>query len=138
MISLATAAPAVGAAFLASLVEVVEALTIVLAAGTLRGWRPAISGTTAGLVVLAAVVVVLGPLLGQAPLHALQLGIGVLLVLLGSSSLRKAVLRAAGIIPPRDENVRFAAEIGKLNNVKTSSRGRFDWFGATMAFKAGN
>ena len=35
------AAPAVGSAFLASLVEVVEAFTIVLAVGSLRGWRPA-------------------------------------------------------------------------------------------------
>ena len=47
MISLIIAGPAIGAAFLASLVEVVEAFTIVLAAGTLRGWRPAITGTGA-------------------------------------------------------------------------------------------
>ena len=32
------------AAFLASLVEFVEALTIVLAVGTTRGWRPRSSG----------------------------------------------------------------------------------------------
>ena len=58
-----TAAPAVTAAFLASVVEVVEAFTIVLAVGTLRGWRPAASGTGAALVVLAGVVLTLGPLL---------------------------------------------------------------------------
>ena len=52
MISLTTAAPAVGAAFVASLVEVVEAFTIVLAAGTLRGWRGAVAGTAAGLAAL--------------------------------------------------------------------------------------
>src|SRR5467141_5227986 len=52
MISFATAAPAVSAAFLASLVEVVEAFTIVLATGTLRGWRAAIAGTAAALAVL--------------------------------------------------------------------------------------
>ena len=33
--------PAMTAAFLASLVEAVEALTIVLAVATVRGWRPA-------------------------------------------------------------------------------------------------
>jgi len=49
MISLTTAAPAVSAAFLASLVEVVEAFTIVLVAGTLRGWRAAIAGTATAL-----------------------------------------------------------------------------------------
>ena len=59
MISLTTATPAVGAAFLASLVEVVEAFTIVLAAGMLRGWRGAIAGTTAGLAALALIVVTL-------------------------------------------------------------------------------
>ena len=76
MTSLTTAAPAVGAAFIASLVEVVEAFTIVLAAATLRGWRAAIAGTAAGLGVLASIVVALGPLLDQVPLHLLQLVIG--------------------------------------------------------------
>jgi uncharacterized membrane protein len=40
--------PAVTAAFLASLVEAVEALTIVLAVATVRGWRPAGFGAFAG------------------------------------------------------------------------------------------
>src|ERR1700752_3077230 len=111
MISFTTAAPAVSAAFVASLVEVVEAFTIVLAAGTLRGWRAAITGTAAGLAVLAAIVVVFGPLLSLVPLHALQLVIGILLLWFGSSWLRKAVLRAAGIIPLRDENAKFATEM---------------------------
>ena len=61
------AAPAVSAAFLASLVEVVEAFTIVLAVATLRGWRPAALGTTAGLAVLAGIVLLLGPLLNRVP-----------------------------------------------------------------------
>jgi len=39
--SLALVWPAMAAAFLASLVEAVEALTIVLAVATVRGWRPA-------------------------------------------------------------------------------------------------
>src|SRR5438105_15622787 len=102
MISLTTAAPAVGAAFVASLVEVVEAFTIVLAAGTLRGWRGAVVGTAAGLAALALIVVGLGPLLDQVPLHLLQLVIGVLLLLFGMGWLRKAVLRAAGIIALHD------------------------------------
>ena len=37
--------PAAAAAFLASLVEFVEALTIVLAVGAVRGWRGALTGT---------------------------------------------------------------------------------------------
>jgi uncharacterized membrane protein len=64
-------------------VEVVEAFTIVLAVATLRGWRPAALGTTAGLAVLAGIVLLLGPLLGRIPISALQLVIGVLLLLFG-------------------------------------------------------
>ena len=93
------AAPAVGAAFLASLVEVVEAFTIILPVGTLRGRRPAAMGTLGALGVLGLLVVLLGPLLDRVPLHLLQLFIGVLLLVFGLGWLRKAVLRAAGIIP---------------------------------------
>src|ERR1700760_2210108 len=86
------AAPAVSAAFLASLVEVVEAFTIVLAVATLRGWRPALLGTSAALGLLAGVVLLLGPLLSHIPITALQLAIGVLLLLFGMGWLRKASL----------------------------------------------
>jgi uncharacterized membrane protein len=136
MISLTTAAPAVGAAFVASLVEVVEAFTIVLAAGTLRGWRGAVAGTAAGLAALALIVVALGPLLDQVPLHLLQLVIGVLLLLFGMAWLRKAVLRAAGIIALHDENVAFAAETADLSGTTISRGSGFDWLGGVMAFKA--
>ena len=37
------------AAFLASLVECVEALTVVLAVGSVRGWRSALAGAAAAL-----------------------------------------------------------------------------------------
>jgi uncharacterized membrane protein len=136
MISLTTAAPAVGAAFLASVVEVVEAFTIVLAAGTLRGWRPAIAGTAAGLAVLALIVVALGPVLDQVPLHSLQLVIGVLLLLFGMGWLRKAMLRAVGIIPLHDENAAFANETANLSAATAPRRGGLDWLGAIMSFKA--
>ena len=136
MISLTTAAPAVGAAFVASLVEVVEAFTIVLAAGTLRGWRGAVAGTAAGLAALALIVVALGPLLDRVPLHLLQLVIGVLLLLFGMGWLRKAVLRAAGIIALHDENAAFAAETANLSDTTTARRSGFDWLGGVMAFKA--
>src|SRR5260370_24566047 len=70
LISWGVAAPAVGAAFLASLVEVVEAFTIVLAVGTLRSWRPAALGTLSALGVLALLIILLGPLLHSFPLNA--------------------------------------------------------------------
>ena len=78
------------AAFLASLVEFVEALTIVLAVGTVRGWRPALAGVVIGGALLAALVLAFGPLLEQTPIASLQVVIGVLLLLFGID--RKSVV----------------------------------------------
>src|SRR5712675_3517305 len=102
-------APAISAAFLDSLVEAVEALTIVLAVATVRGWRPAGLGALAGLVLLVLIVAALGPLLDRVPLHLLQLAIGILLLLFGMRWLRKAIRRSAGVIPLHDEATTFAA-----------------------------
>ena len=125
-------APAVSAAFLASLVEAIEALTIVLAVATVRGWRPAGLGAAAGLASLALIVAVLGPLLDRVPLHLLQLVIGVLLLLFGMRWLRKAILRAAGVIPLHDEAAAFAAGTAELRE----HRSRLDWLAGLASFKA--
>lgn len=130
------AAPAITAAFLASLVEVVEAFTIVLAVATLRGWRPAALGTTAGLAVLAGIVLLLGPLLNRVPISALQLVIGVLLLLFGMGWLRKASLRAAGVIPLHDEEAVFAAETATLSERAHNRRRSLDWAAGITALKA--
>src|SRR5580700_4681902 len=128
--------PAVTAAFLASLVEAVEALTIVLAVATVRGWRPAGFGAFAGLVLLILIVVALGPLLGLVPLHLLQLAIGVLLLLFGMRWLRKAILRSAGVIPLRDEAVAFAIKTAELRERASRQDARLDWLAALTSFKA--
>ena len=130
------AAPAVGAAFLASLVEVVEAFTIVLAVATVRGWRPALSGTGAGLIVLAAIVLLFGPLLDKVPLHLLQLIIGVLLLLFGMRWLRKAILRAAGYIALHDEEAAFAKQTAQLRGAGLGRSPHLDWLAGLTAFKA--
>lgn len=130
------AAPAVGSAFIASLVEVVEAFTIVLAVGTLRGWRPAAFGTVAALGVLAALIAILGPILGHAPLDVLQLVIGILLLLFGIGWLRKAILRAAGIIPLHDEDVIFASESAQLKSAIDRQHQSREWIAGLTAFKA--
>jgi len=128
--------PAMTAAFLASLVEAVEALTIVLAVATVRGWRPAGLGAFAGLLVLALIVVALGPLLDRVPLHLLQLAIGILLLLFGMRWLRKAILRSAGVIPLHDELTTFAAETAELREQARRNEARLDWLAALASFKA--
>src|SRR5712664_2767774 len=127
-----SAAPAISAAFLGSLVEAIEALTIVLAVATVRGWRPAGLGAAAGLASLALIVAVLGPLLDRVPLQLLQLVIGVLLLLFGMRWLRKAILRAAGGVPLYDEAAAFAAGTAELRD----HRSRLGWLAGLASFKA--
>jgi uncharacterized membrane protein len=134
--SLALLWPAMAAAFLASLVEAVEALTIVLAVATVRGWRPAGLGALAGLLALALIIVALGPLLDRVPLHLLQLVIGVLLLLFGMRWLRKAILRSAGVIPLHDETMAFATETTELREQARRNEARLDWLAALTSFKA--
>jgi uncharacterized membrane protein len=124
------------AAFLASLVEAVEALTIVLAVATVRGWRPAGLGAIAGLLSLVLIVVALGPLLDQVPLHLMQLAIGILLLLFGMRWLRKAILRSAGVIPLHDEALAFATETAGLREQARLHEARLDWLAALTSFKA--
>ena len=131
-----TAGPAIVAAFLASLVEVVEAFTIVLAAATVRGWRPALIGAAAGLVLLGAIVLVFGRAIDNVPLYLLQLTIGVLLLLFGLRWLRKAILRAAGIIALHDETRAFAKEQEGLREEASRRASRLDWLAGVTAGKA--
>ena len=131
-----TAAPAVATAFLSSLVEAVEALTIVLAVSFVRGWRPAGIGAIAGLGLLALIVLALGPLLDRIPLHSLQLVIGILLLLFGMRWLRKAILRAAGVLPLHDEAKAFTSETQELRDQEHRHEERLDWLAGLASFKA--
>jgi Ca2+/H+ antiporter, TMEM165/GDT1 family len=135
MPSLTTIISVVGASFAASFVEAVEALTIVLAVGLARGWRPALTGAAAALAALALVVAALGPLLGAVPLHALQFVVGVLLLLFGLRWLRKAILRSIGVIALHDEDAAFARETRELNEAQRRAS-EFDWVAGAAAFKA--
>jgi uncharacterized membrane protein len=111
------AAAAVGASFIASLVEFVEALTIVLAVGSVSGWRPVLIGGGAAVALLAALVLVFGRALLHVPLYDVQLVIGGLLVLFGFRWLYKAVRRSAGRIPLHDETQAFARQRAALAGV---------------------
>jgi uncharacterized membrane protein len=124
------------AVFLASAVEMVEALTIVLAVGVSRGWRSALEGSLLAVVTLSVLVVAIGPaLVHLVPLTALRLVVGGLLLVVGLQWLRKAILRAAGLKAKHDENAIYSDQVAQLAGSEgPRSRGR-DATGFAVAFK---
>ncbi len=122
-------------AFLASLVEFVEALTIVLAVGVTRGWRSATLGSLAAAGLLALLVLAFGPALTRFPIAVLQLVIGILLLFFGLRWARKAVLRYAGAIALHDEATIYAKQM-RLLAAERGAPEKIDWIGFTTAFKA--
>ncbi len=123
------------AVFGASAVEMVEALTIVVAVGTTRGWRPALHGAGVAVGVLAVLVTAGGvPLVRYAPINGLRVAVGALLLLLGLSWLRKAVLRAGGVVARHDEDLIYAETVSELSAHDGAGRqGYTEGFG--VAFK---
>src|ERR671929_692365 len=122
------------AVFLASAVEAVEAVTIVLAMGLTRGWRSAAAGAAVALVALVAVVAALGPALTALPIGALRLVVGGLLLVFGLQWLRKAVLRAAGYKALHDEEAIYAAELAAARAAGLPEPG-VDRYGFLVSFK---
>jgi uncharacterized membrane protein len=124
------------AVFGASCVEAVEALTLVVAAGTTRGWRSAFEGAAVALVILIVLVAAIGvPLVRYVPINALRVVIGGLLLVLGLGWLRKAILRASGHKALHDEDLIFANTVGALSGGAADAPKRRDAIGFTVAFK---
>jgi uncharacterized membrane protein len=123
----------VAAAFLAAAVEMVEALTIVLAVGVTRGWRSAAWGVAAALGALTVIVGALGPAIANLPIDGLRVVIGSILLIFGLQWLRKAILRASGLKAQHDEDAIYQAEIAALR--ANTQRAAHDWYAFTVAFK---
>jgi uncharacterized membrane protein len=123
------------AVFAASAVEAVEALTIVLAVGVVRGWRSTLFGVGAAAVVLAAAVAAFGPALSRIPISTLRLVVGALLLAFGLQWLRKAILRASGYVPLHDEAAAFERERAEARAAGRDDRTPMDWYSFTIAFK---
>jgi uncharacterized membrane protein len=121
--------------FAASAVEAVEALTIVLAVGVVRGWRSTLVGVGAATVVLAAIVAALGPALRLVPIDSLRFVVGALLLAFGLQWLRKAILRASGYKPLHDEGEAFARERAQAEDASRAEVAGMDWYSFTVAFK---
>jgi uncharacterized membrane protein len=119
---------------LACFVEMVEALTIVLAVAAVRGWRTAWAGAIPAVVVLALIVMLGGPLLRHVNLQPMQIVIGTLLLLFGMRWLRKAILRSAGKIALHDEELAYEREVQVLKNSEERVRYGIDVAAMITAF----
>jgi len=125
----------VAGAFLASAVEMVEALTIVLGVGVVRGWRSTLIGAGAAGIVLGILVAALGPALGSIPIATLRLVVGALLLAFGLQWLRKAILRSSGFKDLHDEEAAFQSERAQAAAAGDDQRAGLDWYSFTVAFK---
>ena len=113
----------------------VEALTLVLAAGTTRSWRSAFEGTAAALAVLAALVLGVGvPLIHFVPINALRVVVGTLLLIMGMSWLRKSWLRSSGLKAMHDEDLINQKTVAELER-EPSLGGSRDGVAFAIAFK---
>lgn len=121
-------------AFLAASVEMVEALTLVLAAGVSRGWRSALLGSGAAVVVLLLVVAVFGvAILRLVPMDVLRVGLGLFLLLFGLKWLKKAILRQSGRKRVHNEDAVYTREVSALADAPHPTRG-IDGEGFAAAF----
>jgi uncharacterized membrane protein len=121
---------------IASAVECIEALTIILAVGISRGWRSALEGTALSIVLLVAIVAILGPaLINYVPINILRLVVGILLLIFGLQWLYKAILRGSGYKALRDEATVFQSEVATLSNSKYGRSGRRDSVAFVVSFK---
>jgi uncharacterized membrane protein len=125
-------------AFVASIVEWVEAFTIVLAVGNTRGWRSPIWGTLGGLATLAVIVGLFGtPLIifHEQVAQSFHIVVGILLLLFGMRWLRKAILRFAGIVALHDEELIYQREVAELR-AQGLQPNRWDNIGFWFSYKA--
>jgi uncharacterized membrane protein len=118
---------------LATAVEMVEALTIVLAVGVTRGWRATLLGVGAALLALGIIIAALGPAVAKIPLSSLRVGVGALLLIFGLQWLRKAILRSSGYKALHDEEQIFVKAQSSAQSAPND--GAFDGYSFAIAFK---
>ena len=124
-------------AFLASLVEFVEALTIVLVVGVTVNWKSALAGTGVAVITLIGLIGVFGTaLVVYIPIEILRLVVGVILVLFGLKWLKKAILRYSGHKALHDEEALYEEEMRAMRDRGITLPNRIDAFGFATAYKS--
>jgi len=122
--------------FFACAVEAVEAVTIVLAAGTARDWKSAWRGVIAGLLTLSLIIAAFGPAISHLPISFLRIVVGGLLLVFGLTWLRKAILRSSGYKALHDEDKIFQEELAAARlAAKETRHGVADWYAFTLSYK---
>jgi uncharacterized membrane protein len=113
--------------FLASSVEAIEMVIIVLGVGAARGWRSALIGAAAGFGVLAVTIAVLNVALAAVAIGPLRVIVGALLLLFGLQWYRKGVARVAarGLAGMNGESV-------EEEDIPASG---MDWVAFVLSFK---
>lgn len=120
----------------ASAVEAVEALTIILASGITRGWRSTFEGALLAIACLGVIVAAIGTALTQyVPLYILQTVVGTLLLIFGLQWLTKAILRETGFKALHNECDIYEKEIATLSKEKGILQGKRDSLAFAVSFK---
>jgi len=123
-------------AFLASMVEFVEALTIVLAVGVTVNWRSSLLGAGAAMLLLAALVATFGSTLVLFPIGILRLIVGIVLIFFGMQWLKKSLLRYCGLKTLHDEAAIYEEKMRELRIHGAISSAEFNGFGFLVSFKS--
>src|ERR1700730_17950428 len=122
------------ASFLGTAVEFIEALTIVLAVGTIKGWKSSLAGMALAIGILTALVAIFGVSLVQlVNVSAFQFVVGILMLLFGIRWFRKAILRYSGLKSLHLEDVAYQKELERQRTHGETSN-KIDWFGFSTTF----
>ena len=123
-------------AFLASMVEFVEALTIVIAIGVTINWKSSLLGAGTAMLALLAMVAIFGTTLVLfIPIDILRIVVGIILVFFGMQWL-KSLLRYSSLKALHDEAAIYEDKIRELQNRGDIDPGKFSGFGFMASFKS--
>lgn len=122
--------------FLASIVESVETLTIVLAIGLTINWKSSLLGASAAILSLITLTFLISSILLFVPIGILRLVIGITLIIFGLQWLKKAVLRYSDLKDKHNESIIYKKKILEIKSNEIPISNNFNNFGFYTSFKS--